>query len=400
ALEATFRAVGLSLLKNPDALSAELLEALLDEQLRLVIELDGLPTPRIDYADLETRPGESSRPPLTHPGLWYLAALAISEQLPAQSGAQHPLLRPWTRAAPDPEQGRLFDVLIAGLAASPASFWSHAAFLIADRLRAAIGSTNVEGRCHPLEQPGLIVDEVDHGVLVWDSLVDLHRVPHAALALVDLARVRDLDFGRVTEAIWSAWGEAGCPRSGADFLLSDPEFARRLWPHLPKKLMQEVLRSVTKLPVELFGDEQWEAYLESAKGLKILPDASDVVLAIPCHFIQPAARGGLLDTISEPVLERLWQRCASAVLEAAVELVRSGHPAAGCRLLCAAPAKFTGELVQSLKASVAFFELPRLMLDGLRRNLHLRIARRDPEWRDAYRLLLELEQGLSPLNHL
>jgi hypothetical protein len=93
ALEAGFRAAGLASLQGAQ-LPAELLTALYEEQRELMLDIPGqLPMPRIDHAQGR---GELEL------GFFYLAAWAVSGQLPERGVPRQPVLHPFGERAADP----------------------------------------------------------------------------------------------------------------------------------------------------------------------------------------------------------------------------------------------------------------------------------------------------------
>ena len=397
ALEALFRGVGLALLGGGE-LPEEQLEALWDEQMRLVVELPGsLPEPRV-----------GPTPRAFDAGSWYLAALAVSEQLPEGGGRKQALLRPWNATEPPRGLRELYDrvAAAAGGSVAAAAGGSVAAFALVDRLRGAVGSVALDGGGpHALERPGLVLDEVAHGVLGWEALVDV--AADGVPALAELAERRHMPWAEVARAMWNAWHESAQPADDFPALLApEAPHAARLWAHLPGPLVVPLLEprggASVRLPWSALGEEQWAAVVEGWAALRAdAAGARAAFSAIPEQHAMLAVDAGVLsdNAADRALLSALWERFAEQ-LALRVESRRSaGGVSAALPLLFGAPPSQTERAVELMGPPERLLELDEAELDGVRRWLLNRVHARTAAWRDAYALLGEVEHGLAPVRY-
>ncbi len=392
ALEALFRGVGLSLLGGTE-LPLEQLEALWDEQMRLLVDLPGqLPGPRVGPT-----PGAEGQ---DQTGSWHLAALALGEQLPDGSGRKQPLLRPWNATEPPRGLRELYDRI------ATAGAWTVQACALVDRLRGAVGSVALDGGGpHPLERPGLVLDEVVHGVLGWEALRDVTGAE--VEALVELARRRNMAWAEVAAAIWTAWSEEARP--GDDFpalLAPDAPHVARFWPHLPGSLLVRLLAprggASTRVPWSELGEEQWAAVVEGWASLRADAEGARTAFgAIPEEQAMLAVDAGVLTDAEadRAALSALWGRFPEQ-LSARFEAQRSAAGLAqALPLLLGAPPARTLDATRLMGSAASLLELDERDLDQVRAWLSERVRARAPAWRDAYTLLARVEEGLSPMRH-
>jgi hypothetical protein len=399
ALEMLVRAAGFALLSGAD-LTLEDLEVLWNEQARLLFDCGSEPPrPRVDF------PMELvDRAPALAQGVWLLGALALTEQLPPRSGARHPLLRPWLERRPPAGLRAVLDVIARSLEpeAARVAFELPAAILI-DRLRNVVGSVAQDGGgAHRLELPGILLDEIEHGVLEWSNV----RLLEADAALFDvlprLAERRGLPVAELPHAIWSAWSNAGYPRSVL-FEAASPA-APLLFAHAPPEPLAQLLPALE--PEDLaaasahFADEQWQAFVRAvASGALAGKALAGVFAIIGREHVEELLGIGAAELSDAEGLAALWARLpavTAAALRARLEL----DPRRARTLIDAAPFEHTGAVVDALRRrllSTTSTELSAPALDHVRRWLHARIAARAPDWRDAYAVLAEIERRLQPL---
>ena len=182
ALEMLVRGAGFALLSGAD-LPLEDLEALWNEQARLLFDRGPEPPwPRVDFPDDLVQ-----RAPALGSGIWLLGALALTEQLPPGSGARHPLLRPWLELRPPAGLRKVLDAIARSLEPETArSAFELGAVILIDRLRNVVGSVAEDGGgAHRLELPGVLLDEIEHGVLEWSNVQSLRTGPCVALDVVE-----------------------------------------------------------------------------------------------------------------------------------------------------------------------------------------------------------------------
>jgi hypothetical protein len=390
ALEMHFRATGLALLSGSD-IPTDTLEALWDSALRYVIELPGeLPLPRIGYAGTLTDARLSS-------GAFYLAALAISAQLPRGTGAAHAVLRPWLATAPDPDLQRLYAVIWRDLTRdSRVEPWKLSAFALIHRLRNEVGLVATPETVHPLEQPSMIIDEVVYGVLSLGTLASLASRPLVLAALADHARERNVPFAQVARALWTAWDAAARPSQGTEFLAPDAPERAAFWPHIPEELLTSLLRDAraTDVPYDLFGEEQWQAFLAALPHAPRLADDPKAWHSAPAAVVSAALEQGVA---TQALFTSLWQNAPERAASELERVLESSHPdSERLELLLETADDRAARLVLA-----AFDAHPRLWntssaaLTLLRRFLHSYVAERRPNHRQAYAKLAEIEQRLA-----
>jgi hypothetical protein len=398
ALEMLVRGAGFALLSGAE-LALDDLEALWNEQARLLFDCGPEPPrPRIDFPDdlLE-------RAPALAPGVWLLGALAITEQLPPGSGTRHPLLRPWLERRPPPGLRGVLDAIARSLEPETArAAFELPAVILIDRLRNVVGSVAQDGgEVHRLELPGILLDEIEHGVLEWSNARTLESDAALFATLAKLAERRGLPPAELPHAIWNAWQGAEYPES-ALFDGKHPA-APLLFAHAPPEALERLLPMLADGLASAsvhFGDEQWQALIR-ALGSGALGGQS---LAGVFGAIDRDHAVELLATAGAPLgdgagLAVLWSRFPE-LLVAALRTRLELDPQRAPTLLDAAPLEHTGAVVDALRRrllSTTSAELATAVLDGMRRWLHARVAARAPAWREAYAVLAEIERRLFPV---
>jgi hypothetical protein len=385
---AAFCASGLALLAGAE-LATEQLESLWNEQLERTLVFDGaLPRPLLELAASHAQLSA----PMLSLGAFYLAALAISEQLPQGVGNDHASLRPWSLSEPPSELGRVLDDIFAIVCSEQLDDdVALAAFDLADRLRHTIGSSSHAGSPHPLEQPGLILDEAAHQVLDWKTVSTLDHGELIVRALEWLARRRRIDFADVAQAVWRAWDTADRPPLHTTLLDAKTRWAHAFWRHLPEELLEVVISRSEGVVFDALSDRHWQLLLEAACARRIVlgPAAWQ---AIPVSLV---ATSSVVAELPDAALSELYQRMPDEM----IALAATTEVAPALELLMAAPLDQTAAVTEYCSA-MPLFELPSPLLDRLRRDLHRRIAARSPAWQGACELLLRIERGLRPARKL
>ena len=388
ALEATFRGVGLALLQESD-LSGEALEGLWDEQVRLLVELpERLPQPRIGYPEDHTRPDRQAA--------WLAGALCVSEQLEPGLGARHRLLRPWHESSPPDGLAEVLDRIHAGVVHSEPS-WALGAFALADRLRSTIGSA-VEGTPHPLERPGVVVEELVHGVLEWDTVNGMGSPEIELLALKHLASARGYEWPQVASAIWRAWHAAGSPVSGAPLLGAASPLAAWFWPHVPPPTMERALGILVDdaalIPCAEWRNDQWDSWISAIPKLGARAQGSaELWKALPSDRLEAAL--GQATVLPVDTWQVLWRRAGDAVVRLFDEWVATGQLDRALPVLESTPQSHTLALLPSLSRCIP--SARPALLDPVRSWLRQRVASRTADWRAAYALLASIENDLGSL---
>ncbi len=392
AFELGFVAAGLALLEGAE-LSRDLRESLFDDQLDLMLELpDELPLPRV------LRGGEAEGE--ERHGLWLLAALCLSEDLPG-GARRHALLRPWQRPSIDPRMGRLLDRVSAALL-SPrlSSAAALGVFALIGRLRANVGALVGVDTPHALEQPTVIAEEATLGVLTWPSVAELGRGrPGLLIAATRAAAITlDVPWAEVARAVWLAWDAAERPADGADFLLPDNDPEGLFWAHIPRELLKPMLLDARDkpMPFERLRDEPWAA-IEEAVLEGTLPATARIVEHAPLAVLDSwLARRGIapfegaaLAALFERVPDRLLR-----VLELHFERPSPDEASEMLTLLREVPDAYLAAVVERAEGK-PLLRLPGASLVGIRKLLHRAVSRGGALGRRAYASFAELEEKLT-----
>jgi hypothetical protein len=392
ALELGFVSAGLALLEGAE-LSRELRQGLFEDQLELMLELDGeLPLPRV------LRGGAAER--AERHGLWLLAALSLSEDLPAHA-RKHALLRPWRAAQLDARLPRMLDAIEAVLD-SPRLGQAAAlgVFALVGRLRSSAGALAGVETPHPLEQPAVIVEEVLHGVLTWPTVAELGQAHSDLLVAATRAAALTLDvpWAEVARAIWLAWDAAERPAEGADFLLPERDPEGLFWAYIPHELLKPLLLDARDKPMPLahLREEPWQA-IEEAVLEGTLPVTPEMVVHAPDAILdswlgrrglQPF-EGAALSALFERLPERLLR-----VLELHFERPHPNETEQVLALLAALPDSHLGDVVAAATGK-NLVRLPEPTLAATRRLLHRAVGVEGALGRSGYAVLAELEEKLS-----
>ncbi len=394
ALEASFTSVGLALLRGVDV-HTEQLASLWDEQLRLLLEIPGeLPSGRLLFGGRD-RASDSSA--LLGRGLFFLAALAISEQLPRGTARAHPLLRPWLESSPPRALGGIYDELWNVLDDPGAPWFSHA-YQLVDRLRETLGT--VGSRAHRLELPGVVLDEIQHDVLDFPLLSELRSQRHGLRAMLELAQVRGLDRGHLLSIIWNSWDRDGRPEQGREIFDTTSALGLEFWANVPTALLKELFASehaVSTLGFSAFRAEQWEVFAELCSQRSALWSVPTPWRCIPGDVLERVLDEGAWPSSATPGLVEAWRRFPKLVLGAVKRNFDAGEAEPAWGLVDASPPEQTEALVTWLRQRVSVLDLDEQALSRVRGWLARTIQRRDPGWRRCYAYLHEIEQGLAPL---
>lgn len=397
SLEAGFVAVGLALLSGVEV-PHELAESLWNEQLTLLVELEAeLPRQRLIATRTEPAQGREG---LMSPGAFYLAALALSEQLPEREGKRHPLLGAWHQASPPALLARLYTCIAAFVAPiTPLLDLSGPAVALVDRLRSAIGLSGAVP--HALELPGVILDEIAHEVLTAEALGQLADTPRGVEYLAALAERRGLAWNTVASALWLAWSEGGHSPETARLFRSDAAHAASLWEHVPEALLADLLSGRVDTPLggalgfHHFGEVQWQTVVTAL----VAGDATRFTSLGWAELPKPSV-DELMSRLPWPraaeALPHLWQRFAPDLSARVEQAGAAGRTLDVLNLIEGAPLERTTQLVSCLER-LPLLDLKRSAFDRLRRWLLDRCSARQTGWRDAYELLDRLETAVMPI---
>ncbi|HEY4104667.1 MAG TPA: hypothetical protein VGM44_12285 [Polyangiaceae bacterium] len=390
AVDMTFRAAGVALLGGAE-LAPESLEALWDEVMEARLELPGeLPCPRIEYDAPEPDA-------LLTRGIWYLAALAVTSELGQRAGRRHALLRPWKASGVSPELGAICRQIAGDLPRAPGDrVWVLRAFSLIGRLRAEIGALGKVDAPELLERPGVIVDEVSHGVLAWPSIAGIDADELGLPALQALAEERNVPFATVAHAIWEAWDDAQRPSNGARFLAPDSPFASWFWPHVPSEILEALLcdARATNIPYESFTDSSWQAFLRAIDTTPARAEDAHAFLEAPDSVLATALERGVE---SRAFYAGLWRRVPErAALELGRELDGPNDkttPRLRALLEAAPPRELARVFAAFSRPDIA--NLGPEKLATVRRFLHDYVRARKAGYGEAYARLSELERRIA-----
>jgi hypothetical protein len=404
ATEMAFRAAGIAVLVRGDV-PDDVLLALWERQLESVVDRDDGPHPCIGYAE-----GPVLAEPLLEVGIFRLAALALSECLPAKHGSPHPLLRPWT-APPSAESFRpILDSMHRALARFDVAKvpWALEGYALGQRLHALFADQAATLAPHPLAWPGRMAAHVEQGSLEWsDFRVGADESGLRALFLL-ASRVHASEAS-VARAVWLGFCAAQERIDGDSPLWPAAPLGDVFWKHVPTAALATVMAKglidPRALPFSTLDADQWRALFdanpESLAGvgpaLAVMPPAlvRDAVARVPFRVEDLAA---------------LWSRDEAALLDAVVDLARRGS-ARLTTLLASAPDARTEAVAARLSAELhrrpSGDERAPLRVSGspagsgtagfsfaalaaIREFLHERVRARSPGFRQAFELLREL----------
>lgn len=392
AFELGFVAAGLALLEGVE-LPRDLRESLFDDQLDLMLELsDELPLPRV----LRGGDAESSE----RHGLWLLAALSLSEDLPANA-RRHSLLRPWQRQTLDPRMPLLLDRVAAAL---DSPWMSEAAalgvFALIGRLRGSVGALASVDTPHRLEQPTVIAEEASLGVLSWPTVAELGRGrPGLLIAATRAAAITlDVAWAEVARAVWLAWDAAERPAEGADFLLPENDPEGLFWAHIPRELLKPMLVDARDkpMPFERLRDEPWAAIEDAVLDGSLSPTAA-IVEHAPEHVLDSWLGRRGIEPFEGAALSMLFRRVPERllrVIELHFEKPSATEAAELLSLLQALPDSLLPEIIERAEGK-QLVRLPGPTLGGVRKLLHRAVSRGGVLGKRSYALFAELEEKLS-----
>lgn len=403
ALEATFRAVGLRVLAGT-GVPGELLRALYEEQRDLLIEIPGdLPSPRLEYpiAVSDTASAE------LHPGLFHLAALAISAELPERGVPRHPLLHAFGERSVDSRLPALFAAIEAGLASTregDSKALYDAAIALIDRLlehHAAQGNELLDDSRFsqlPLLWPSELLRQAARGRLEVAWLERLEQRPQLVSAAQALCAHKKRPWSEVAQALWQLWD---CTHRTTPTLASFCRLGQTLWAFAPDALLAAALQSAIRgglhVPYAALTTQQWTRLEPS------LPQESAAALGDPMLWQQAPFELCMtwlgVDAVTPHLpaaLTMLWQRDEAQLLAGLnrswLQTRAANDGARLTRLLLATPPARFAALLPALREAVARPGASVGLVDATRRVLRRQVSERAPGWREAYTLLDELER--------
>jgi hypothetical protein len=399
AIEGAVRALGIALLLGGPEPN-ESIEALWDEQVRLLFELPGAaPLPRVDY---HVRAPEERGAWLLTSGAWYLAMLAASERLEANEGAPFEPLRPWQASALPIGLPVVLDeiALMLDRPETPAAV-ADAAVALVSRLRAALGPLGINGETHSLERAAIVADEAALGVLSWPSLLTLADDPVSARAVFHLLDARGSSEREFGVAFWQGFLGAAATAEAGEFRFM-PELARRLLAWAPAEALMHLPSGWWRdVGTASLSAAQWRALFDAHSRELPLTLFEQAPRELEAEALLAATRA-----LRRDVLAVFWQRTPDSLLEAVKRELDPARPSAtdtvGGALelwLATAPLEHTSTIVEQLPNAGALLRIPAAHLLALRSFLHARITLRAPKLREIYALFDELERRCAPVRN-
>jgi hypothetical protein len=404
AAEAAFIGLGLHALCGAE-LSPEHVTGLWNEQLRWVVALPGaLPAPRL----LSFR-GSAELSPLADPAVWGLAALALSELLPANAGIPHPLLRPSRTTPPTLELLQLLDAIHAVVSRpeSEGRAWALGAFALIGRWSNTESAFATAIAAHPLARPALLVRTFAAGNpegLPFDGF-GAHAIEMRALG-AECERQR-IAWPRMAQALWRSWRARGRPETGAVFLGPEGPCCELFWPHLPAEVLDAAFSrwadEAAPWPLEHFGPNQWATFLarwgrhfERHTASRLWSAAFE---RMELSWLEQALGEGALWSAHPEHVRSLfaicWRRLPGRLLALVVERVNSSDADGLSRLLDSAPSSGDAALYRALAEALAPRTVQHTVLEVARAWLAARVHARSNEWRSAYALFDEIEARVA-----
>lgn len=386
ALDAATAALGLEALEDGD-ISQTSAEQIIDETSALAVSgPDGSPLCRVGISvQLE---GVDFRL------LWWLSGLALSE-ISGQSRHIRPVaLDPWRQKVPPAALVLLSSELVAAGQAGgeqrPRWFWG--AMRMMDRLRDVFGVLpDDSGQAHPVHLPGLVLDEVQHGVLEWSNLRRLIASVFLFASFRLLADKRRVAIGLWARAFWLCFAECSFPPEAWSFVLTHLELLR---PHVPVEIALSWLDEPQSLPsTEVLIGLPGEVILawvdqRGAGSSTMIPRA--IVEHAPEEFLDKLLVD--LEPKDEPLLPLFWARVPSRVAMR-IHRFRVMLPDKAARWLDVAPVQ-NSAIVLNASNLEGWLKSSEVILVALRHYCQKCIAARVPDWQVAYNWLVRIERTL------
>ena len=391
AVEAGVLVIGLRALTGD--VPAELCEDLWEEQMALTLTKNDLPRPLI-------APPPSSTHATMHLGAWLTACLCLSEQVPTGSGSPHPVLRPWILSAAPPNLALVYDTIAAWLAERGRKY-RCATLLLINRIRGTVGPVGRLGELHRLERPGVLLEEVEHGVLEWETVHRAWSVEQLD-ELEELAQATKTPWGEIASALWVAWDAAGRPKSGGRFFDPSGEEAPRFWPHIPTGLLESLLDDPRKktIPFAHLGPPGWNVIVSRALQKPLADWDAELWRRLPPQHLEPVLEAVLRTPDPPSTAQQLWHaypKVLLALFRAQCIAVTPDQTGDTLRnLLASAPKSFTPELLPLVQQE-RWREWPDAFLVDLSEWLHGAVSERCAGYRQAFTLLHSVRAELGLL---
>ena len=385
ALDAAVVALGLSQLSGHEVPAAAS-EQLLDEASALALKRpDEIPRPRIGIG-LGVLGSDSG-------ALWWLALLALSENAARTKQPQDPRIMPWLQREPPQELARLFDQLLVqfqGLA-RPLPVWLFGAFALVERLRQTLGPViSGDELPHPMHVPGIVLDEVVHGVLEWSTVEPLIGDELLFEVFEVMAQQRGCTEATWADGFWQAFAQADFELPARGFV---QRHLQRLAPHVPSEMGIAWLEGSEKPPcdeiIAVLPPAVLLAWLDQS-GVRSQAFPPNIVRAVSEEMTERLLAD--LEPRDEAILPILWERVPDRVVSR-IHRFRVLLPEKAARWIDCAPVTYgaalfkAAEIDEWLKASAPF-------LLALRRFCCRCIDDRSDDWQLGYAWLVKIERVL------
>lgn len=384
ALEATMIAAGMSLLSGKE-IPPTIAEQLIDESCALALEHPEQPhSLRIGLGTVD---GVDSKT------LWWLSLIGLAEMPNHARRARPAALDPWSQKSPPAELVTLLDSLVAQLSGSASSrpAWALGAFLMLERLRQTIGAVFAPtGRPHAALAPGIALDEIQHGVLEWESMVPLLENELLFDVFTAMAAQRRVTAAVWAESFWNAFEQSQITTDVHDFVARHTDL---LSPHVPASLGLAWLDGVRPVPCEVILGAIPENIVLTWLDRR---DANDAPL--PAVVVQHAREELLermladLDDRDEALLPLFWDRVPHRVVSR-LHRFRVMFPAKAGRWIDMAPVSQSKSLFKAASLD-DWLKASRPLLLALRRYCLRCIDERSEHWQSAYNWLVRIERIL------
>jgi hypothetical protein len=404
AVEGAVRALGIAMLGSASGAAgapvAEPPEALWNEQMRLLVELDaGVPRPRWD----REVSGAGLGGWLLTRGAWHLAVLSLGESLGAREGRPHPVLRPWRAVTLPPGLPAVLDSVASALELpeAPRAVVGAAVAMVA-RLRGVLGPLGAGGTAHRLERAVVVADEAALGVLSFATLSALRGDAIGIAGLKSLLEARRVAVSTFAAAAFAAFDQAGQPKDEVH-VFADPELAELFAPHAPPAVLAVLLPALVRRFGDAVGahlplsDTQWSAIFTSGADVP-----AELIPFVPDGVVRGAVRAASAAK-NDAALAALWRRFPAA-LSSFVQnsLTPAGEPGIDLeRLLATTPEGASVRLIATLDDVDALLRARAPSLMALRRHLHRELGRyavKSEAFRETYALFDELERRCARLS--
>jgi hypothetical protein len=385
ALEAIVVAMGLTSLAGSE-IPAAACEQLLDEACALALQdSDGVPSLRLGVGEVD---GVDSTT------VWWLSLVALSETASRTRTGRPACLDPWGQNEPP----HVIIVLLnrfhsqVSLLSSPRPNWVRGAYFMLDRLRQTLGAViDKAGQPHPMLAPGVALDEIQHGVLEWQTFVPISESELLFEIFIAMAERRKLAVRVWAGGIWQAFAQGGASASAHAFLMNHIEL---LGPHVPDNLANAWLEQAEPVPCDT------AFALIPEKIISTWLDRRDINSPeVPKVVVEKAHESFLdkmltdLDTRDECLLPIFWRRVPHQVITR-IHRFRVMFPEKAARWIEQAPVTQSAALFKAAAVD-DWLKASQPLLLALRQFCKRCIEARSDDWQLAYSWLARIERVLK-----